>query len=119
MTRFWLWLRRLFVPWLLTILVVFVSPATFAYDCQTQARADYDYSHTRDLRYDTAAVLAANENLNQLTGGRVFFATFPKFLAAKTVATPYGPTVFHRALGTMVKGRVPLPVTHRRGTRRA
>jgi hypothetical protein len=83
MTQFWSWLRRLLSPWILTILVVFVSLAAFAYDGQNQARATYDYANKQILRYDTAAMLAANENLNKLAGGRVFFTVFPKFLAAE------------------------------------
>jgi len=75
--------------WVGLVLTVFVSSATFAYDCQTQARATYDHTNKQALRYDTAVVLAANENLNQLTGGRVFFTTFPQFLAEKGVGSHY------------------------------
>jgi hypothetical protein len=59
---------------------------SFDYDWRIRTHLDYD-------GYDGSAVHATNENLDQSTGDRAYFVNSVKILAAKTVATPYGPAV--------------------------
>jgi hypothetical protein len=75
--------RWLLGLWMLLAAVIFVPPATFAYDALNQLTVAYDGSGESDAGYDAVSVPATSEKKSGVTGDRVLFAKFERFLAAK------------------------------------
>ena len=79
------------VLWLLVTIATLISPRTFAYDGQSEAKATYDErSSLPVLAYDPTTMLTAQSGETRGVSRSDFFADFAKFLAAEGVTTPIG-----------------------------
>ena len=75
------------VLWLLVTIATLISPRTFAYDGQSEAKATYDErSSLPVLAYDPTTMLTAQSGETRGVSRSDFFADFAKFLAADSGA---------------------------------
>lgn len=79
-------LRSLLGLWLLVVIPMFVSSATFDYDGYESPEVAYLDNSKTLLGYDAVPALAASEKENGATGNHVLFTKFSESVAARKTA---------------------------------